>query len=211
MNGNLPGLSPLAARVHGSALALAPVLLLCSTIAFIYEGGINDGVVGGTIGVWSTFALGIGFVGLFRTLEPASPRLMPVLLPVAVIAFTAGAMFNVQAMYLAAYGNDLLTDITEGGAADIAPIGVFAFLPWGLLAPLTFVLTGLLLWRTRTAPKSTAALLVLGGLLFVASRPERIEPLALAADATLILALVPLGWSLATGRHPTPRTASAPA
>jgi glucan phosphoethanolaminetransferase (alkaline phosphatase superfamily) len=191
-------LSPSAARIHGWAIMLAPLLLLASTVTFIYEGGINNGVVGGTIGVWSTFAFAIGIAGIYRLLEPRAPRIAPVFMAIALIGFVGGAAFNIQAMYLAGYGNDLLTDITEGRLAGASTIGTFAFLPWGLLVPVTLVATGILLWRTRTVPTWSAALLVLGGVLFVASRPARIDPLALAADAVLVLALAPIGWSMMT-------------
>lgn len=191
-------MSPVAARIHGLATIAAPLLLLASTIAFIYEGGINDGIVGGTIGVWSIFALVVGFAGIYRMIEPKAPRAAPFFMAASLVGFTAGVAFNVQAMYLNAYGTDLLDDISTGRLADAPAVGMFAFLPWGLLTPVGLVATGVLLWRTRVVPTWSAALLVLGGILFVASRPQRVEALALVADGTLVLALAPIGWSMLT-------------
>lgn len=193
-------LSPTAARLFGLATIAAPLLLLGSTIAYINEDGINNGVVGGTIGVWSTIALVVAFAGLYRMIEERAPRVGPVFGSIALAGFTAGTAFNVQSMYLAAYEKDLLSDITAG-APGVSAIGFFAFLPWGWLGPVSFVATGILLWRTRTAPTWSAALLVLGGVLFVASRPERINLLAVACDITLVLALIPIGWSMLTRGH----------
>lgn len=188
--------SPMASRLFGLATIAAPLLLLASTVAFLNEDGINDGVVGGTVGVWSTIAFVIASAGIYRMIEVRAPRVGPVFGVIAMAGFTAGAAFNVQAMYFAAYDKDLLADISEGALPGVSAIGIFAFLPWGLLVPVTFVATGVLLWRTRTAPTWSAALLVLGGILFVASRPERIDLLAVACDVTLVLAMAPIGWSM---------------
>ncbi|TDO27519.1 hypothetical protein EV643_1563 [Kribbella sp. VKM Ac-2527] len=194
-------MGPTASRVFGLAAIAGPVLLLGSTIAFISENGINDGVIGGMIGIWSTFALAVAFTGIYRMIEPAAPRVGPIFGAIALVGFTAGALFNLQAMYLAAYGNDLLTDTMNGALPDVPAITFFAFLPWGWLAPLSFVATGILLWRTRTAPTWSAAMLVLGGILFIASRPARVAPLAIACDLALVLALAPIGWAMLARRR----------
>ncbi|MGH3449399.1 MAG: hypothetical protein ACRDQW_01480 [Haloechinothrix sp.] len=193
--------SPTAARVYGWATILAPVLLLASTLAFIAEDGINDGVGGGTVGVWSTFAFVIAFAGVYRMIEPRLPRVGPIFMALTLIGFTAGTAFNVQAMYYGAYGTDLLADLSEGRLPDAPAVGVFAFVPWGLLVPATLVATGILLWVSRTVPKWSAALLILGGVLFVASRPERINALAIVADLVLVAAMAPIGWTLVRRRQ----------
>lgn len=194
-------MSPAASRVFGLATVAGPLLLLGSTIAFLTENGINDGVIGGMIGIWSTFALAIAFVGIYRIVEPRAPRIGPIFGAIAVIGFTAGALFNLQAMYLAVYGKDLLSDLMEGALPDVPAFTFFAFLPWGWLVPVSLVATGVLLWRTRLVPNWSAALLVLGGVLFISSRPARIEPLAIACDIALVLALVPIGWSMLARRR----------
>jgi hypothetical protein len=101
----------------------------------------------------------------------------------------------------------------EGALPDVSAITFFAFLPWGLLAPVTFVATGILLWRTRAVPTWSAAMLVLGGILFVSSRPARVAPLAIACDLALVLALAPIGWAMLSRRRVVadvlPSTASA--
>jgi hypothetical protein len=196
MNTNTAFISPAAARVHGCATIIAPVLLLASTLAFISEDGINDGVLGGTFGVWSTFAFVVGFVGIYRMIEPRLPRIGPIFMALTLIGFTAGTAFNVQAMYYGAYGTDLLADLSEGRLPDAPAVGIFAFLPWGLLVPATLVGTGVLLWVSRSVPTWSSALVMLGGVLFVASRPERINALAIVADVVMVLAMAPIGWTL---------------
>lgn len=171
-----------------------------STIAYVTEDGINDGVVGGMIGIWSTFALAVAYAGIYR-IEPRAPRVGPIFGVLALVGAAAGTLFNLQAMYLAAYGNDLLTDAMDGSLPDVSTLTFFAFLPWGWLGPVSFVATGILLWRTRAAPTWSALLLILGGILFISSRPARIEPLAIACDIVLVLALVPIGWSMLARRR----------
>jgi hypothetical protein len=184
-------------RVHAWALIAFPLLLLASSVAFLSEGGVNDGVVGGTIGVWSSFALAIGFVGLSRALEGQAPRGAMVLLVIGVIAACAGVAFNVQAMYAAQYDADILLDSSEGAAPAIA---FFAFLPWGWLAPVTFIVAGVLVWRTKVFVRWAGLLLVAGGVLFVTGRPARIDAIVIATDLVLAGALVPIGLAMLSGR-----------
>lgn len=187
-------LSPTAARVHGWAVILGPLLLLASTLAYLTEGGINNGVVGGVVGVWSVFTLAIAFVGIHRTLEPLAPRAAPVVMVVALMGFTAGAGFNVLALTEAAVPADPLP--FDAAVAAHGPFVLLALLPWGWFAPLTFVLTGLMLWRTGAAARWSAVLLVLAGVLFIVGRPARIDAVSLAADVALVLAMVPIGWAM---------------
>lgn len=190
--------SPRAARVYGFAAILAPVLLMASTIAYIAAGeGINHGVLGGTIGVWSCFALLVAFVGILRMLEARAPSAAPILTVVALIGFSAGVAFNVDAIFTAVAGP--AADALLDGAFEAAPIAILAFLPWGWFAPLSLVLVGAFLWRTGTTAPWSGALLVAGGVLFVASRPARINWLVLVADSVLIAALVPIGWAMLAG------------
>ncbi|MGH9136189.1 MAG: hypothetical protein ACRD0G_03970 [Acidimicrobiales bacterium] len=201
--------SPTAARIYGAAAIVAPILLLASTVTYITAGdGINDGVLGGTIGVWSCFALAIAFVGLLRLLEPAAPKAAPILTIVALTGFAAGVAFNVQAIFTAYFGPQIddFMDTVDGSDA----IAVLAFLPWGWFAPVTFAATGIVLWRTRSTTRWSAGLLVAAGVLFIASRPARIDPLAVISDVVLILALAPIGWSIVT-RRTTSALAPSPA
>lgn len=204
-------ISPMAARVYGWAAIAAPILLLLSTVTFITEGdGINDGVFGGTIGVWSCFALAVAFAGILRILEPAAPTAAPILTAVGLTGFAAGVAFNVQAIFTAHFGPEIDDFLDTVDGSDT--IAILAFLPWGLLTPVTLAATGAVLWRTRSVPRRSAGLLMVGGVLFVASRPARIEPLAVLADCTLVAALAPIGWTIrAPRRRPATPTDPLPA
>jgi hypothetical protein len=181
---------------YGLAAVAAPVLLLMSDVAYVTAGGgVNDGVLGGTIGVWSCFVFLIAFVGISRSIEALAPRAATALLALAVPAFVAGAGFNVQAIHLGHFGQDFMSSVSEG--ADL--VGLLAFLPWGWFGPLTFVVAGVLVWRTGVFPASSGALLVAGGILFISGRPARIEALVMASDVVLVLAMASIGLALLAG------------
>jgi hypothetical protein len=198
-----------AHRAYGAAAIAGPLLLLASTIAFITAGdGINDGVFGGTLSVWAAIALGIALVGILRRLEPLAPRAAGILTLTAIAGVAGGTAFSVGAIYLPVYdlGPDAPFDAVEGADA----IAAFAFLPWGWLIPFTLTLTGLLCWRTGALPRRQAALMIAGGVLFVAGRPARIEPVAVVTDLVLVAALAPIGWAMLRPAATLPQPAAAP-
>lgn len=200
--------STAASRIYGVATLVAPLLLLASTVAYLTDGdGLNDGSLGGTIGVWSTLAFALAFIGLYRNLDRYAPTAAPILLAVAVIGSAAGLGFNIDAILAAEFGRDAVDTASEDPSYVL-----LAYLPWGLFFPAGLVATGTLLWRAKACARASAALLIVGGVLFVMSRPARIDPLAVAADCALVLALAPIGWSILTrGRAGYPTPAIAPA
>jgi len=195
MNVSPPALPALPApRLFASAAVAAPLLFLVSDVAYVTAGdGVNDGVLGGAIGVWSCLAFVIAWIGISRTLEGVAPRGAFVLLVIGLLGFTSGAGFNVDAIQRGHYGESFFNGATiEGSDA----VGVLAFLPWGWCAPLSFVVAGVLIWRTRAHPTWNAVLLVLGGLAFLAGRPVAIDPVVIVADTLLVLAVVPIGLTM---------------
>jgi hypothetical protein len=205
--GEMTSLPPFTRHLHGLAVIVGPVLLLASTIAFIADGdGINDGVLGGTFSVWACFALGFGLVGVLRVLEPRAPRAAPLLTLMVIAGVAGGTAFSVDAIYNPFFGidGDRLFESPGGDA-----IAIFAFLPWGWMIPLTLVIAGILLWRTETTAPAIGALMIASGILFVAGRPARIEPLVLLSDVVMIAALVPLGRAMLLGGASEPRRPAA--
>lgn len=179
-------------RIGGVAAIAAPILLLGSTVAYLTEGnGINDGVVGGTIGVWSAFAYMLAFVGIHRVLELRAPTAAPIWLSVALIGWAAGVAFNVDAIFAGELGRERVDAIGED-----APFMLLALLPWGWFAPLSLVAAGILMRRTGTFTRASGLLMIAAGVLFILARPARIGPLAIVADCVAVLALVPVGWAL---------------
>lgn len=195
-----PAITPRpVARVYAIAAVLGPVFMLGSTLGYLIEGdGINVGVVGGVVGVWSCFALAIAFVGILRLLEPKAPRGAAVMTVLALAGFASGVAFNVQAIIDAIVGPEQLAAAIDAAIAanGMTYLAILAFLPWGWFVPISMVVVGILLWRTAVGPRWSAGLLMLAGILFVASRPESIGWLALCSDVALLAAMVPLAGRL---------------
>ncbi len=189
-------------RFFALAVVAAPVLLLLADVAYITTGnGINNGVLGGTIGVWSCFVLVWAFIGLAHTLRHDAPRGALALLILAVPATVGGGVaFNVEALHRDHFGNSILEAALVSGDPD-ALIGLFSFLPWGWMAPASFVLLGVLVWRSTVFPRWAGALTALGGLLFVVARPQDIDALAIVCDVVLVAGLAPLGLAMLSGRR----------
>ena len=181
-------------RFLALTLVAAPVVFLLSDVAYVTAGnGINNGVLGGTIGVWSCFLLGWAFLGISRALEPVAPRGALTLLVLAVPMVAGGAAFNVNGIHWDLFGNDLDDVAASGGDGAIS---LLAFLPWGWFAPISFVVAGILVWRTAIAPRWAGLLTALTGVLFIAARPAGIDLLAIVCDVTMVLGLVPIGLAL---------------
>jgi len=188
-------------RLFGAAVVVAPVLLLLSTVVYITTGGgVNDGVAGGTIGIWTCFLFVIGYVGIARALEPAAPKASLVLAVLAIVGLMTGYGYNLEAIHAEHLGEDIWSTSFDN------PLGYLAFDPWGLFLPLALVLTAFLIWRTPVFPVATAVPLLLGGLLFVPSREAGIAPLAVVADVGLVLGLVPIGLAMLARPQPSAAT-----
>lgn len=189
-------------RFFALSVVAGPVLLLLADVAYVTAGnGINNGVLGGTIGVWSCFVLAWAFIGLSQMLQHTAPRGALALLILAIPATAGGGVaFNVEALHRDHFGNSINEAALVGGDSD-ALIGIFAFLPWGWMAPASFVLLGVLVWRSAVLPKWAGALCALGGVLFVVARPQDIDALAIVSDVVLVAGLVPLGLAMLSGRR----------
>lgn len=181
----LGSLTARSARLTAGAAILAPALLLTSTLVFVLaENGINNGVAGGVLNLWSCIVFIAAFAGIYRTLDPDRPRTAWWLTAVAGAAFIGGAAFSVSAAYEAALGSDTVLLVQEAH-----PFSLLAFVPWGWCAPLTFILAGAFLWRAGVVPWWNGSLMILGGILFVIGRPARIDAIAIATDIVLIIGL----------------------
>ena len=203
---SIPAASPVTTRITGVAAIVAPLLMLASTVAYVTDGGgINDGLVGGTIGVWSCLAFLLAFAGIYRVLEPHALRAAPILMSVMLIGCAGGIAFNIDGVLSATFGREAID-----AATGEQPFSILAYLPWGLFFPAGLIGTGALMWRTRVVAPLSALLVAAGGLLFVSSRPARVDALAVFADVVVALALVPIGWSLLRGVRHTGATRAEP-
>jgi hypothetical protein len=196
-------MSPFSTKVTASALVLAPILLLASTLLYSTIGaGMNNGDAAGAMQVWAMIAFAVGLLGVVRRLEASAPR-GAVLLGVLVLVGCAGGVgFGIDSMHAALPGG---SNLLEAESSAFAPLGLA--IP-GALFPASIAVTGIALWRAGLISGLTALPVVAGAVLFPASRFPSIEALAIAADLVLIVGFVGLRAAFLTGpqRAVEPRT-----
>ena len=166
------------------AAAAAPLVLLASTLAHVADDdGMNVGEAAGTIQVWAFALLGIAAVVLTARLREAAPRLADAMLCLALIGVAGGAGYGIDAVQADVFGTGSLQD------SDSSAVGLALQLP-GLLFPLSFLVTAVMLARTGTAPGWAAVTLAVGAVLFPASRIPDAVGLAVVADVVLAAGMV---------------------
>jgi hypothetical protein len=192
---------------YGICLTTAPILLGIST--FFWQGH-DIGITGGTLQVYSFVAWIPAMFGLLALLRPKMPRLATWGMLMATFACIGGVDFGMEGVLSGAFAK-------AGATADMASavpgaLGVSMALLFpvpGLFFPLTLLVVGIALMRTRTIPAWVAVVLCVAAIGFPVGRIPRIEPIAHLTD---LLLLVSLGWIgsryLGAG---TPATAAAAA
>ena len=181
----------------------APVLLLLSTIAYLANGeGMNNGEAGGAIQVWGFAAYGVAIVGLCRLFEAERPGASVAWMVVGLLGVAGGVGYGIDSIQAALVSGESMQEM-ESAAASLslqAP---------GLLFFIALIAIGVLLLRTATVPRWSALAVIVGAVLFPASRMPDIEALAVASDVVLVLALVPIGFQLLRGEAVVGRAAYA--
>ena len=151
-------------------MVLAPLLLLGSSLT-------DDG----TAGLLQVVAMALFIavvVALVARIAEAAPRAAALLLLVGCLGCAGGLGYGFNVIAIS-HGYDL--DL-ETGAAVILKIT-------GLCFPLTFLVAGLALLKTRTAPVAAAATVAVGAVLFPVSRIGEIEPLMVLVDLLFLAGL----------------------
>jgi hypothetical protein len=175
-------------KVTGSALVVAPVLLLSTTVLYSTGGaGMNNSDVAGAVQVWAMIAFAVGLLGLVRRLEPSAPRGAPLLGVLVVVGCAGGVGFGIDSMHAALPGG---RNLLASESSAYAPLGLA--IP-GALFPAAIAATGLALWRAGQISGLLALPVVVGSVLFPASRFPSIEVLAIVADLVLLAGFVALG------------------
>lgn len=168
----------------------APALLLASTIAYVANGeGMNDGEAGGAIQVWAMIAYAVTVVGLSRLLDADAPRAADVLLVAGLVGTAGGVAYGIDSIQAALVGGESLQEMGSAAASLALQVP-------GVLFPLGLAALGVVLLRNGLVTRWTGTGLVVGALLFPASRIPDVEVLAIASDLVLLAALVPFGWAL---------------
>jgi hypothetical protein len=183
-----PAPSPMT-RLTAVAFVAAPLLIAASSVAWVAGSEPARGV----LQFYGVALSAIVILTLTHALAPAFPRAAVALTLLGVLGVAAGAGFAVDNIHGALLDDAYLVD--DGGATG----ALVAQLPGPMFA-LAWVGIGATLLRAGVRPRWSAIALIVGGLMFPASRIGEIAPLALVDDLLFLVALAPLGLAIVRGR-----------
>ncbi len=175
----------LRTRLLGVGMIVGPVLLLLDTLQ-------RDDSLTGLFQIYAMMGLFLALIGVTQLTEARAPRLAAVTTVIGSVGIAGGVAFGLSGLYVGAGAEDL-----NEGTGVAASLGLH--LP-GPILPLAVVLMGVLLLRTRIAPRWCGIALVAGGVLFPITRIGDLPTIAPIADALWIVGLAPLGLAVLRGR-----------
>lgn len=108
---------------------------------------------------------------------------------VTVYGCLAGNNFGVEGIFIDAFDN-LVPDSPERFNGKVGKAALIAFFIPGALAPLSWVILGILFFVKKKIPKWAAITLIIAGIGFPLSRIPRIDLLAHIDNALLLLSMV---------------------
>ena len=182
-------------KLWGLSLILAPALFATSTFFWIRTSGrVEFGVNGGTLIAIATVFWIPAFIGLFALVKERMPRYATWGLLVAIYGCLGGAAFGLEGLFAEAFTipHDMRR---EAWARFPTPFNLTFFWP-GPLFPLSLLILGAMLVRTRSIPLWAGLLLCVAAIAFPVSRIPRIELLAHLADVLLLVPLAHTGLGL---------------
>lgn len=169
-------------RVHGVSLIAAPIVLLTSSLFHLRGGGMDSDDVGGALQILAFFFFILAVLGLTQLLAGRRPVAAIVLRVLLVFGCVYGAI------------NGLGSALAEAAGAGIMalPSGLAKLLIYpGLAFPLSLMVVGVILWRSKAVPALAGIALAVAGLLFPVGRIPDIVTFYFLTDALLI---VSMGW-----------------
>lgn len=178
--------------LFGVSLIVGPLLFALSSFFWVDDG--QYGITGSSLLIFGSIGWIAGFVGIFRLLRDKTPRYAALGLLLAIYGAVCGGLaFAFQGFFMELYGVSHEVALQALGAHPFVANAIF----WigGPAFPLSLLILGIVLARTKTVPLWVGALLSLGGALFPVARIPRIDIVAHAVD---VLMLIP-AWYIGFG------------
>lgn len=178
---------------------LAPALFAVSTFFWVRTNGrVEYGAIGGAIIAIATVFWIPAFMGLFALLKDRMPRYATWGLLVAVYGCLSGVAFGLEGLFAEAFR--ISHDVRRAAWAAFPTAFNLTFFWPGPLFPLSLLILGAMLMRTRSLPLWAGVLICLGAIAFPVSRIPRIALLAHAADALMLVPLLYTGLGFLKSR-----------
>ena len=174
--------------VQGMSLIIAPLLFGVST--FLWRDG-EYGAYGGTIVVVATVLWIAAFIGLFSLLKSKTPVYASIGLMFAIAGCVSGAGFGFADAY-----NEIFSISHQRYLKQLESYPTVAglLLFWtGPLFPLTLLILGIVLIKTKTLPIWVGLMISISGVAFPLSRIPRIVWIAHCCDLIMFIPLCYIG------------------
>lgn len=166
-----------------SALILGPALLAAGSAAWFADAAQLRAI----LTFWAIVLIGVGVHGIvLRRLAEPAPRAHAILGLMLAAGVAAGAGFAVELGMTEAFGVERLIDTGK-------PTAIFMLNIPGLMFPASLLGVGIMSWRLKTLPSSSAILLAVAAATFPISRIGEIAGVALVSDLLLVAATAPVG------------------
>ena len=173
------------------AMVAAPLLIAVSQ--FFTQNGLVTATSGWLQVLSFTFWI-VAFYGMFLKTYGAFPGYSTIGFLIAVYASIGGAGFGFDGIYTEAMGITSMGDARAFHAEVGFPLIVSLFLP-GALFPLTLVLAGILLIRSKQVKIWVGVLLIVAAIGFPLSRMPRIELLSHIDNVLLLLSHILIAFT----------------
>jgi hypothetical protein len=185
--------------MQGICLVLGTALFAASTFFWL-----PTGTYGATSGALLSVGLALwtfGLIGVVDDLRRRLPIISSLVLLTLILGAFGGAAFGVRGLYDELFG---FTREASIQAVTTFPLAADVIFYWpGPLFPLSLLMIGIALVRTRIVPLWTAALICAVGIAFPFSRIPRIGWVAHIVDAAIVVAFCTIAYLRTRSR---PRT-----
>lgn len=177
--------------MYGAGLILAPLFQFISGFFWVNK---EYGATGGTLLVVSVFFWIPALIALFDLVKSKLPNYAAWGLWVAIIGFISGSNFAMVGVMSEIFGISHESYL-KGFAEYKLSAGILLF-QTGPLAPLSLLVLGIVLLRTKSVDAFVAILIITGAVLFPVSRILRVEWIAHVCDVFLLVPLSILGLKI---------------
>ena len=175
-------------KMYGVSLILAPLLQFISGFFWVNK---EYGVIGGTLLVLSMFFWIPSLIALFDFIKIKFPNYAAWGLLMAIIGFISGSNFAMVGVMSDIFDISHETYLKEFENYKLSS-NILLF-QTGPLAPLSLLILGIVMLRTKTVDAFIAILIITGAILFPVSRISRTDWIAHVCDIFLLVPLSILG------------------
>ncbi|MGC4036236.1 MAG: hypothetical protein QM764_09755 [Chitinophagaceae bacterium] len=181
--------------MYGVSLLLAPFFQFISGFFWV---GKEYGVTGGTLLFLSVLFWIPALIVLFDLVKEKYPNYAAWGLLIAIIGFISGANFAMVGVMSEIFNID--HDSYLRGFSNYKLSADILLFQSGPLAPVSLLVLGVVLWRTRSVAPLIASLIIVGAILFPLSRILRVEWVTHVCDIFLLIPLSVLGINILNNR-----------